>query len=411
MNAVDQVSAAEVIPTRHPDAPLPVPFSVRLLAGALRIGPPSEAEFRRFGECLLEGDPLMDAVVDWMFEFGRKQGKAMFDLALSRGIDAVPDAPAPLRALFAEVEATPDWVDWSVIERGVLAMRSGGADAMYVARDVAMLGGYLFSGFNQTLLRTGALEKGSNQRYAETTQWALDLMEVDGLRRGGAGYRATLQVRLIHSFIRRHVGAMKDWNAAAFGLPINQTDMAATIHGSLIVPTTAVMGLGLVQSPRNLEAIAQVTRYVGWLIGVREEFLPDSFRDAVRIQVHTLSAIATPDETSRQLAMPMAEDPLLWNFARFQRVRRRIARSQHMSVLIGGLGPGVARQLGLSPYTLPWYPALRIPVNLVRSVARELPGGLERAARRGDREQRRFLARMTAGGAQIGGSVEGLRGH
>ena len=62
----------------------------------------------------------------------------------------------------------------------------GGADGMYIARDVALLGGYQFSGFNQTLLRTGALEKGSNQRFAETMQWALDVVDAGGLDKFGS---------------------------------------------------------------------------------------------------------------------------------------------------------------------------------------------------------------------------------
>lgn len=400
-------AGARPIPSRHPAGPLPVPASIKLLATTLRIAPPTAAEFRRYGEALTEGDPLMDEVVAWMSATGRTQGKALFDRALEHGIASVPDAPAPLRALFEEVESTPDWVDEEQLHRATRILRAGGADGMYVARDVSLHGGYLFAGFNQTLLRTGALEKGSNQRYAETTQWALDATVPDGLRPGGPGFTSTLRVRLIHSFIRKHVSAMPDWDADAWGLPINQTDMAATIHGSFIVPVTAAMGLGMFNSPRDLESVAHLTRYLGWLIGVDEEFLPRSFREAVRIQYLTLSALATPDETTRKLAVPMAEDPLLWQFGRFQAVRRRIARSQHLSITQGALGPRAMRQLGLSPYVLPWYPLLRFPLNTVRSLLKQLPGGLDRAARRGRREQERFLARMGAT-SQIGGSVGGL---
>ncbi|WP_460848326.1 oxygenase MpaB family protein [Nocardioides ultimimeridianus] len=395
------------IPARHPDHPLPVPAAVGLLARTLRVGPADETEFRRYGEALTEGDPLMDDVVAWMTATGGTEGRRLFEQALEDGIATVPDAPAPLRALFEEVERTPDWVDRDLLDRGARVLRSGGADGLYVARDVALHGGYLFSGFNQTLLRTGALEKGSNQRFAETTRWAMDTISPGGLVPGGRGFRSTLRVRMIHSFVRRHVAAMSDWDSAAWGLPINQTDMAATIHGTFIAPVTASMVLGMFNSPRNLEAVAHLTRYVGWLIGVDEEFLPRSFRAAVRNQCAVLSALARPDETSRLLAIPMAEDPLRWEFGRFQAVRRRIARSQHLSVTRTSLGPAAMRKLGLPPLGLPWYPALRFPVNVLRSALLQLPGGLDRGARRGDREQQRFLER-TGSTSQIGGSVRGL---
>jgi hypothetical protein len=49
------------------------------------------------------------------------------------------------------------------------------------------------------------------------------------------------------------------------------------------------------------------------------------------------------------------------------------------------------RTLGLA-YMPPWYPLLRIPVNLGRSVAAlTLPGGRNRAASRGEREQKALL--------------------
>lgn len=383
---------------------------IRVLAKRYGVRPITDAEFQRLGECLLVGDEPMDRLVDWMFANGRKQGRALFEQALAGGIDSVQDAPAELRDFFESIEHTPDWVDWDLLERGARALRSTGSDGQYVARDVALQGGYQFSGFNQTLLRTGALEKGSNQRWAETMQWGMDVAKAGAMRPGGIGFQGTVRVRMIHAFIRRHVAAMDDWDTAAWGLPINQTDMAATIHGSFYVPVTAGMGLGMIQTPRSLEGIGHFTRYVGWLIGVQDEFLPDDYADGVRVLVHTLTALSTPDDTSRLLAMPMADDPLSWNFGRFQWLRRRIARSQHLSVLKGAMGAATMRQLGLPVPLLPWYPAVRLPINLVRSALALLPGGLERAADRGEREADVFMARLNAK-SEIGGSVEGLRRH
>jgi hypothetical protein len=49
------------------------------------------------------------------------------------------------------------------------------------------------------------------------------------------------------------------------------------------------------------------------------------------------------------------------------------------------------RTLGLA-YIPPWYPLLRMPLNLARSVAAvALPGGIDRAAVRGQRAQKAFL--------------------
>ncbi|KXW59703.1 hypothetical protein MPHL43072_11480 [Mycolicibacterium phlei DSM 43072] len=396
-----------LIPTRHPDSPRPVPVAIHVMARGLGIKPPNAQQWRRLGERLTVGDEPVDRLVEWMTSVGGKETRPLFDRALAEGIDAIPDAPAPLREFFDLVEATPGWVDPAKLRRGQRALRRGGADGMYVARDVSLLGGYQFSGFNKTLLRTGALEKGSNKRFAETMQWAMDVIAEGGLEKFGSGYRSTLRVRLIHGLVRKHVAAMPDWRADDWGVPINQTDMAATLIGALVAPAIGSAGMGVVLRPKDYDAVAHLTRYVGWLMGVEDEWLPRGLRDSIRVLYHTLSALAEPDESSRQLAMPMADDPLIWHYDSLPGFRRRLARAQHLSITSGFLGPKTMRALGLKPH-LPWYPVLRLPVNLVRSAAAvTLPGGIERATARGEREHRALMRTIIGDdGATIGESAE-----
>jgi hypothetical protein len=400
------------IPTRHPDRPVRVPMGIALAAAALGIRRPNAAQWRRLGERLTVGDEPMDQLVDWMTANGMKALRPLFDRALADGIDTVPEAPEPLRRFFVEIETAPAWVDADLLRVGQRALRRGGADGMYVARDVALLGGYQFSGFNQTLLRTGALEKGSNQRFAETMQWAMDVIGVGGLDRQGAGYRSTVRVRFVHAMVRRHVTAMPDWRDDQWGVPVNQTDMAATLVGALIAPVVGGLAMGIVMSPHELKGIAHLARYVGWLIGVQDEWLPTSFRDAIRILFHTSTALSTPDETTRQLSIPMAGDPLAWHYRSLAGVRRRLAWAQHLSVTSAFLGPRAMRTLGLPAYMPPWYPLVRIPVNGVRSIIDQLtPGGLERSAERGQRAQEALLHTMIGDTvATIGASAAHVRG-
>lgn len=394
------------IPARHPDRPRAVPPAIHLLALVLGLRGPDAQQWQRLGDQLTVGDEPMDRLVEWMSSAGLEQTRPQFERALIDGIANVPEAPEPLREFFLEVEKVPDWVDWDLLRLGQRALRRGGADGMYVARDVSLLGGYQFAGFNQTLLRTGALEKGSNKRFAETMQWAMDVISDDGLAPQGVGYRSTLRVRFIHGLVRRHVAAMPDWRADDWGLPINQTDMAATLVGALIAPPVGGIGMGILLTPAEFTAIAHVTRYAGWLMGVHEEWLPDGFRDAVRILYHTLSAISTPDETTKQLAIPMAADPLKWNYDCMASVRRRVAWAQHLSVTSGFLGRGGMAKLGLPTYIPPVYPLLRFPFNVTRSVvALGLPGGRKRAAARGVREHKALMHTMIGDGAATVGDA------
>lgn len=396
------------IPTRHPARPVRVP-GLRPFAMLMGIGAPDTGRWDAMGASLLVGDEPMDTLVDWMVGTGMAVTRPLFEQVLTAGIDSVPEAPAPLRTFFTAVETSPPWLDEEKLHRGERVLRMGGYDGLYLARDVSFLGGYLASGFNKTLLRTGALEKGPAQRFAETMQWALDVQ--NGMEKFGPGYRSTLHVRFVHSLVRRHVVAMPDWNTEAWGLPINQTDMAATLVGALIAPFIGGMPMGIVPSRADREAAAHLARYVGWLMGVTDEWLPTGFRDSVRLLYHCMTAITNPDETTRQLALPMADDPLTWNYPNLPWLRGRIARVQHLSISSMYLGPRAMRELGLPPYIPPWYPLLRMPVNLTRTVlTRMSPAARARAEERGLREQEAFQRLLVGSGpATVGMAAHHLQ--
>ncbi|MFB8003787.1 oxygenase MpaB family protein [Nocardia sp. NPDC056000] len=394
------------IPARHPAAPRKI-AGLDLISARLGVCAPSADEWATLGADLLVGDEPMDRLLDWMAEVGLERTRPMFDRAVRLGIDQVPEAPEPLREFFARIEQEPEWVDHDMLRRGAWVYRSGGVDGVYLARDVAFLGGYLASGFNRTLLRTGALERGPARRFAETLQWALDVTSENGMHERGPGYRSTIHVRLIHSFVRRHVAAMPDWETREWGIPINQTDMAATLVGSLMVPVLVGMAMGIVPRRADLEAAAHLTRYVGWLMGVQDDLLPKSFQDSVRILRLTLAAITNPDETSSRLARPLADDPLAWHYRRLAPQRRKLARAQHLSLASTFLGARAMRHLGLPGRATPWYPLMRLPVNIARSATtRMIPGSAEYFAARGRRAQEGFLRTLVGSEpAVIGGSV------
>jgi ER-bound oxygenase mpaB/B'/Rubber oxygenase, catalytic domain len=383
-----------VIPGRHPARPQRVPI-LSTLAAVARLDEPTPSVWQEMGEALQIGDPPMDVLLHWMHQEDITVTRPLFDQALQGGIASMPDAPEPLRAFFTRVETPPAWVDQATLRLGERTMRLAGRDAIYAARDVPFLGGYAVSAINQTLLRTKngqRGETGSAQRFAETMRWALDIIDERGMAPGGPGYRSTLHVRLIHGFVRRHVGQLPDWSTDQWGVPVNQLDMAAVMLGALISPIMVCLPMGVVATPRELDAIAHVARYAGWLIGIDERWLANGFRDSVRLLHNCLLTLYRPDDTSHRLAAPMAADPLTWHYPRAQSLRRRIAWAAHLSLTSAFTGPPGMRRLGLPAYMPPWYPLVRMPINVVRTgLVRALPGGSERAARAGYRQQRAFM--------------------
>lgn len=387
---------AGFIPTRHRPSP-----DVQHILGRLHWLMPSVGQvpadlWQRMGEDFMVGDPAMDALVDAMCAQGLREARAHFLHAVKHGIEAVPQASPAMRAFFASVERAPAWLDRAAMERGAAVFCRAGVDMVYVGRDVALIGGYQASAFNKTLILTGALQKGPTRRFAETLRWALDCTGPGGLAARGPGYASTLQVRLIHALVRRHVRALPEWRMTEWGLPINQPDMAATLMGALSVPLLGARLMGMVQTRQERDDAHHLVRYVGWLMGVSEPWLPPTETAALRLLMQLLLSLANPDETSAQMAQPMIDEPLRRPYPRWAALRGRIDRSRHLSISRAFLGLRGLRNLGLPTNVLPWYPVLNLPVSLSHHLlSRCLPGGQARSAARGRAAQERFLALLS----------------
>lgn len=345
---------------------------------------PTPQRWKALGEGLMHGDPLTDGLLDWMHETGMRQAMPLFQRALDHGIASLPEAPAPLRAFFDHCERRPDWVDAQKLAEGARCFQRMGMTAHYVLRDAALMGGYQASAFNKTLILTGALKGGTPRRVAETMKWVIAATDTGGLETGSEGYRATLHVRLIHAMIRRRVVRLPEWKLEDLGLPINQTDMAATWLGFSALLLIGVRAMGVPVTRREAHAVMHLWKTLCWLMGVDESWLTDDEMEGRRLLYHMLLAQTPPDETSAQLGRSLMDETLSVPYPHFRRLRARFEQARHLSVtrfLTGGDG---MRSLGLPAKMPPWYPLLSAPFTFAWHLAhRLLPGGAERARRIG----------------------------
>ena len=348
----------------------PTPALLRKLLG--RDLAPSRDEFSAVLDALNVGDPAMDSLVDWMMDYGPRESRALFETAITEGLAAVPDCPEPLWLFIKSLERRPAWVDFDLIDEGARFIHSTGMTAPYVLRDLALMGGYLLSGFNQSLVLTGALNQGASRRIAETGKWWIDCTEEGGLKRFGAGFRGTLHVRLVHSLVRRNLAAREEWDADQWGLPLSQVDMVATYLGFCVVMLGGLRKMG-----------------------VDETWLVDREQDGIVLLHHTLMTQSKPDWTSQELGKALAAEPLERHFKRFESLRRKLAYQKHLSVSRYFLSRDKMEQLGLPGSISAWYPLATLLPRLVSfSCQRYLPGLRQWQCKQGRVAQRKVLAQM-----------------
>ena len=395
-------SASPPIPRRHGIDIEAGRRTGRLLKWMIRgDAEPTPQRWQQLGEALMHGDPLADALLEWMHANGMRSAMPLFQQALTSGIAAVPQAPTPLRAFFEHCERRPAWVDAQKLAEGARAFQRMGMTSHYVLRDAALMGGYQASAFNKTLILTGALNGGTPRRVAETMKWVVGVTDTNGLEVGAEGFRATLHVRVIHAMIRRRVAGLPEWNVEELGLPINQTDMAATWLGFSALLLIGVRTMGVPVTRREAHAVMHLWKYTCWLMGVDESWLTDDEMEGRRLLYQMLLVQTPPDESSAQLGRALMDETLSVPYPHFQKLRSRFEQARHLSVTRFFTGTSGMRALGLPAKTLPWYPLLSAPFTFGWHLAHRLiPGGAARAQRIGRKAHEELVSLHFAGGRE-----------
>lgn len=357
----------------------------------------------RIGRAMLERDELGARLAHAIRLRAGAPGRVTMDQvrqALEHGVGSVVDAPAALVEFFSVVETEPAWLDRELVEEGARVFRRLGQNAQDVLLQLSLVGGYRFGGPTDLLVATGALTGGATlRRLAETQKWGASLTDPGSLtapRDGaaaGEGWRLTVHVRLMHAMVN-HAFEPK-WDSAALGLPINQADQASTLglfDGVLLIGSRA---LGVPIDKHESRAIMHLWKYVGWLIGVDDDFLVDDEWERHRIDYHVLLAQGPMSEAGPQLAQAVVAAQSERTYpgvpAALQPLRARYERERLLSMLTVFLGPESMRELGL-PMRPPWAHAYLVGLNTVRyRVLGRLPGGKDRLTRWGRRRTRWVL--------------------
>lgn len=341
----------------------------RPLQRATGITVPDRSLLDRIGRALMERDEpaaALAAAIRRPATDPTRVTMGQFSTALASGADAVPDCPDALRAFFDVVEDTPDWVDFDLLNAGAKAYRSYGPNVRDVMADLSLIGGYRFGGPPDLLVKTGLFAgRGALRRMGETVHWSTAVTENDGLRRGGEGFRLTVHVRMMHALINHQYEINGKWDIEQWGLPINQADQGFTLGLFSSVLLRGLRRLGVRVTEADSRAVMHLWKYVGWLMGVGDDFLRDNESDQDVLQYHFVLTQGPLTPAGPQLANAIITAERGLHFENFSRLRSAYARFRRLSMLRFFLGEQSMRELELPPT-----PAVAaIPVvaaNLVR---------------------------------------------
>jgi hypothetical protein len=238
------------------------------------------------------------------------RGKQMQDQAIREGIDSVSDAPDELKALFAQVDEVPDWVDWDQLERGAIAYWRAGVLVPIVLGYSSVGFGYYSYGGTKALNFTRLLIEPdrAGARMTETLRWIATVTAPGNMRRDRAGFAYSIRVRMVHSAVRFGVSRSPKWQWNDWGLPITNTDLFFTSSNVFCANVVqALERLGVQFSAQEKEDIFALWRYIGYVMGVPDDLNFVDAADSRRKNEVVMAVEREPDDANRILLHSLLE--------------------------------------------------------------------------------------------------------
>ena len=324
---------------------------------------PSYANYQALNTALQSGDAPMDKVMLWMLK-DPKQHRKYFETALYKGLDKLPHDIPELSEFFNLVEQKPTWYDQAKIDQAIQFTHGLGVNNAFILRDLSLMAGYMFPGFNQPLILTGALKKHAATRLAETTKWWVDVTEPNGFDRFSTGFTSTIYVRFIHALVRHQLQKSDKWDAETWGLPINQYDQAMTNIAFSGVVLIGIRALGIFPTRQEVDSFLHFWKYTGWLMGVSDPWLVDKEAEGWKLMYWMQFAHPQSDDSSVMLCSSLSQEPFERNYSFLPQLQRRLAYRQHLELTQFFIGRKKMAALGLPPRGASWYAYYLIAKNI-----------------------------------------------
>lgn len=337
-----------------------------------------ETQAGKYIDFLWRTDSLADAVMQEFATMPEGEWRALLDLALTKGIESVPSAPEPLRALFQQLEHVPFWVDRERCNLGgatFLRCRLGFAVLAMLSLPLI----YSWPAGNKALALSGQLMHRASQRLKDTTRYVFSVCQPDALSRFSEGFAATVRVRLIHAQVRRLLLESGQWRDDGWGAPINQCHMAGTNLMFSVGVLDGLSRLGYRFNRMEREAVVHLWRYAGYLLGIDSELLIADEFEGNRLLDLMFAFEPEPDNDSRALVDALMQTS--FDYVRGFRVGRYCSVNLCYGMSRALIGDEHAKALGYPETSWRWLvPAVR-PATWIVETARIYSSRVQELAR------------------------------
>lgn len=213
----------------------------------------------------------------------------------------------------------------SILKKGCLFYSTHAFEATITLAVRSLLKQYAASNAIQVLVSTNLLPQYPHRRVLSTMDFVLDVMALNAFEPDGSGILAIQKLRLVHALIRARIKDESEhpehtsdelktdtwpankWNAAEWGLPINQQDMIFAIHTFSVEVLDGIIEAGDKVTADDINNYYVTWHYIATALGLRAELNPYSYSDGKELQQRIYNKQFKANPNSPKLAAPLIE--------------------------------------------------------------------------------------------------------
>ena len=223
----------------------------------------------------LFGDPYADSFIEEVFADPVRKKNLQDWMMLETSSEALDQLKLdyPHVSFISNSSVLPDWADPVLLRRGSEFFARHSEMIMSLLGLLSLPYCYTAAKGAMVLHLTELIRKQTTKRLFDTAIFIWEVLAPGAFDEKGKAFAEILKVRIIHAFVRHYIRSNDQWDPA-WGLPVNQEDMAGTNLSFSLIVIRGLRKLGYRVSKSDEEAFLHIWAVIGSLSGLEKELIP-----------------------------------------------------------------------------------------------------------------------------------------
>lgn len=251
-------------------------------------------------------DEHMIGVVEAFERLGHEQGRALFEQALTQGIDTLENPPHEFVTLFEHLDQLPAQFDLVAAERGRMLAKSATRSATLIINGWALYETAMTGDISAATGATGRFVDDGPRRFIETARIFAEFTLPDIFDRHSEAFQDVVRVRLMHALASR--GLRRKWGDdlyLKFGEPIPATSLLGFGSGMLL-GRLVDHAFGRKLTGQQLEDLTEYSSFSARLWGAPERLHSASGTELIKSLNYVLARGGNPSPWRAELVDAIA---------------------------------------------------------------------------------------------------------